>query len=151
VTRHAAHDAELQSDALTKLRTRGGRSRTQVAAALGIEADTYRRYENGQTELRVNQLRPFASALNTEPVVLLYELGFREFAALLPAPFSVRKALKASGVVPAGTIDRIEADIADWDEPNQRAHVAMVIESHTPTVEDADQVEQQQGKREEAG
>jgi transcriptional regulator with XRE-family HTH domain len=126
VTRHAGGDAERQGDALTRLRTRAGRSRTQVAYDLGIEADTYRRYETGQTELRVNQVEPFAKALGTTPDVLLQALGFDVGAA--PAR-TLRAVLEAAGL-DEDDIQEAESEV-DGKNPSRASyrHIAEMLEA----------------------
>jgi transcriptional regulator with XRE-family HTH domain len=122
VTRQAGGDAERQGDALARLRTRAGRSRTQVACDLGIEADTYRRYDTGQTELRVSQVEPFAEALGTSSDVLLRELGFQVVAAQ-----TLRAALEAVGL-DEDDIREAESEVAGKD-PSQASyrHIAEML------------------------
>lgn len=117
VTRRADHNAERQADVLTGFRMRSGKSRTQVAFDLQMEADTYRRYETGQTEMRVNQVMPFARALGTTPRELM--------AALLPAvtePWN-GPALLAETDMPKEDQQKIWADCVEWPELDQRAWV----------------------------
>lgn len=122
MTRRADHDAERQSDVLTKLRIGAGKSRTAIAVDLGMEADTYRRYEIGQTELRVNQVRAFARA---------YGVTARELLdALLPLedvePWNPRAAMERAGM-PEADIQKVLGDIHEWGEASQRAGVAVAI------------------------
>lgn len=82
MSRRADFDGVAQGDTLTRCRLLSGKSRTQVAVQIGIEADTYRKYETGQTELRVSQVKPFAEALGITAPELSSALGICEQANL---------------------------------------------------------------------
>jgi transcriptional regulator with XRE-family HTH domain len=88
-----------------------------LAVELGMEADTWRRYENGQTEMRVNQVRPFARAFG----VPAHEL----IEALLPVEddaLDLAATLEAADM-PPDEIKRVLGDCADWGEDDQRDYV----------------------------
>jgi transcriptional regulator with XRE-family HTH domain len=128
VTKQAAFDVGRQIDALTRLRKRSGKGRSQIAVDLGMETDTYRRYENGQTDLRVSQIDAFARVYGVTPAQLIAELGFE-----LPA-WSPRAALEAAGLDP-DRVDGVMRTIAEWDEADQRAEVASAIREHQEAAE----------------
>jgi hypothetical protein len=110
VTKQAAFDVGRQIDALTRLRKRSGKGRSQVAV-----------------DLRVSQIDAFARVYGVTPAQLIAELGFE-----LPA-WSPRAALEAAGLDP----DRVEGvlrTIAEWDEADQRAEVASAIREHQETT-----------------
>lgn len=119
MTKQVTYDVDRQIDALTTLRKRSGRGRSEIAVDLGIETDTYRRYENGQTELRVSQVEPFAAAYSVTPTMLLWELGFR---------LSARCVLAESGIVPADRIAILEGDLAGKPDEEQRSIVRQEID-----------------------
>lgn len=96
MTKRADFDGALQAEVLVRFRTQAGRSRTTVASLLGLDHDTYRRYETGRTELRVSQVTPFAHALGTTPRALAEALGLLNESAA-PA-WSLEAELRAAGM-----------------------------------------------------
>lgn len=101
MTRRMDFDSSHQQDVLTRFRVKSGRNRTQVAALIPMDHDTYRRYENGQTELRVSQVPAFAHALGIPVSVLLDALITQE----VPGGWTFRDALL--GRIPEDQIDEL--------------------------------------------
>lgn len=113
---------------LTRLRVRSKKSRTQIAVALGMEHDTYRRYEIGQTELRISQVRPFARAYGLSPSDLMRELGLLDpDMADRTEEWDIRRALR--GHIPEAHIAGFAEAWASAEIEDQRAVVEAIIRS----------------------
>jgi hypothetical protein len=84
-----------------------------------MEADTYRRYETGQTELRVNQIVPFARAYGIAPRELSEALGLLIDGDL--GGWSFREALR--GHLPEDLIDDLAPEHEGEPLADQQAAV----------------------------
>lgn len=82
-------DGVAQGDVLLRFRLLAKKSRSQVGVAVGMEGDTYRKYETGQTELRVSQIPAFAAAYGVSPRQLSEALGL-----LVETAWDFRRALR---------------------------------------------------------
>jgi hypothetical protein len=137
VTRRADFDGALQQDVLTRFRVKSGRNRTQVAAMIPMDHDTYRRYETGQTELRVSQVPAFARALLIEPSTLIEALDLLETES--SNGWTFRAAL--AGKLPDDLIDQLADEWEGKPLLNQQAAARGILQlaerrgQWTPTMQ----------------
>jgi transcriptional regulator with XRE-family HTH domain len=75
-------DRALLSRALKRLRTRSGRSKPEVAAAMNLSIRAYERFEAGDIRFNLDYVHRFARATDCDPnaILLAMAMGSPEFA-----------------------------------------------------------------------
>jgi transcriptional regulator with XRE-family HTH domain len=124
---------ETLGEHLCKKRTLGGALQREVATQLGINASTYRNWENDHTSPAVRFVPRIVEFLGYDPYPLPKTLGERIVARRRDLGMSRRRLARRLGVDEA-TLRRWESDMAHprgWrlahidafvDAPNDRAH-----------------------------
>lgn len=114
-------DGVAQGDVLLRFRLLAKKSRSQIGVAVGMEGDTYRKYETGQTELRVSQIPAFAAAFGVSPRELSEALGL-----LVETPWSFHAAMR--GIITEAQIAEQWEEIKDEPIKDQQAHALELQE-----------------------
>lgn len=114
-------DGVAQGDVLLRFRLLAKKSRSEVGVAVGMEGDTYRKYETGQTELRVSQIPVFAAAFGVSPRALSEALGL-----LVETPYDFRAALH--GQIPDDQIADLWEQVKDRKVKDQMAAAETVLQ-----------------------
>lgn len=98
-----------------------GKTRTNLAAELGLGYDQYARYVNGVTPLRVEQIEQFAYAYGIDPRVLGHAILTGDTAAL--PKWDIRAALREAGETDEARIEQFATTYEGRGIADQRAAV----------------------------
>ena len=106
----------------------GGKSRTQIAAALGLGYDQYARYVNGDTPLRFEQIELFASVYGVDPHTLGQAIltGDASLFDAPASPFDFEAALQRLEPIIPEHVAQAREQFAGAPELGQRAAIDVL-------------------------